>query len=62
MYDQFISNYFAQGKAAMDIMGSFAIGTIRSYNPQAVISEYSCIRPTDNPEDNYMTYPRMTHG
>ena len=53
-YDRSLQ-YFAQGKAAMDIMGSFAIGTIRSYNPSGNFGVFM-YPATDKPEDNYMTY------
>ncbi|SFE41203.1 raffinose/stachyose/melibiose transport system substrate-binding protein [Paenibacillus algorifonticola] len=53
-YDRSLQ-YFAQGKAAMDIMGSFAIGSIRSYNPSGNFGVFM-YPATDNPEDNYMTY------
>ncbi len=53
-YDRSLQ-YFAQGKAAMDIMGSFAIGTIRSYNPEGNFGVFM-YPATDTPENNVMTY------
>ncbi|ANF97299.1 ABC transporter substrate-binding protein [Paenibacillus bovis] len=53
-YDRSLQ-YFAQGKAAMDIMGSFAIGTIRSYNPEGNFGVFM-YPATDNPNENVMTY------
>jgi raffinose/stachyose/melibiose transport system substrate-binding protein len=53
-YDRSLQ-YFAQGKAAMDIMGSFAIGTIRSYNPNGNFGVFM-YPSSDNPNDNYLTY------
>ncbi|WP_219641289.1 ABC transporter substrate-binding protein [Cohnella sp. CFH 77786] len=53
-YDRALQ-YFAQGKAAMIIMGSFAIGTIRSYNPDGNFGVF--MYPSyDNANDNYLTY------
>jgi raffinose/stachyose/melibiose transport system substrate-binding protein len=52
-YDR-ASQLFAQGKAAMDIMGSFAIGTIRSYNPAGNFGVFM-FPSYDNAADNYMT-------
>ncbi|MDQ0917030.1 ABC transporter substrate-binding protein [Paenibacillus sp. V4I5] len=52
-YDRSLQ-YFAQGKAAMDIMGSFAIGTIRNYNPQGNFGVFM-FPSYDKVEDNYMT-------
>ncbi|KRF43944.1 ABC transporter substrate-binding protein [Paenibacillus sp. Soil787] len=52
-YDRSLQ-YFAQGKAAMDIMGSFAIGTIRNYNPQGNFGVFM-FPSYDKAEDNYMT-------
>lgn len=53
-YDRSLQ-YFAQGKAAMDIMGSFAIGTIRSYNPEGNFGVFM-YPATDTPANNVMTY------
>ncbi|WP_411342744.1 ABC transporter substrate-binding protein [Paenibacillus sp. WLX1005] len=53
-YDRSLQ-YFAQGKAAMDIMGSFAIGTIRSYNPEGNFGVFM-YPATDNADENVMTY------
>lgn len=53
-YDRSLQ-YFAQGNAAMDIMGSFAIGTIRSYNPEGNFGVFM-YPATDTPENNVMTY------
>lgn len=53
-YDRSLQ-YFAQGKAAMDIMGSFAIGTIRSYNPEGNFGVFM-YPATDTPKNNVMTY------
>lgn len=53
-YDRSLQ-YFAQGKAAMDIMGSFAIGTIRNYSPDGNFGVFM-YPATDTPENNVMTY------
>ncbi len=53
-YDRSLQ-YFAQGKAAMDIMGSFAIGTIRGYNPDGHFGVFM-FPSYDNPDENYLTY------
>lgn len=47
--------YFATGKAAMTVIGSFAIGTIRQYNPEGNFGVFT-FPAYDNPEDNVMTH------
>ncbi|MEV5029019.1 ABC transporter substrate-binding protein [Paenibacillus sp. LPE1-1-1.1] len=47
--------YFATGKAAMTVIGSFAIGTIRQYNPEGNFGVFT-FPAYDNAEDNVMTH------